>query len=389
VNFDKRSTIQVTTFPGLSELLAGELRALGFDIASTHATGVETAGTLADCMKMNLHLRTALNVLFEVGAFTATSADELYRETRKIEWEGIISPDEYLSVTSRVDTPSIDNTMFPNLRVKDAVVDRIASKTGRRPDSGPERGNVVIQLNWHGEDAWLFLNTSGVKLSDRGYRRIPHRAPLREVLAAGIVMATEYNGETPLVLPMCGSGTLAVEAALLALARAPGLLRHNYAFTHLVGFDRDRWEDMRADAKRSRAKHLGAPIIATDVDPAAVTAARKNSASAAVDHLIEFKVCDFAETPVPDGPGILIVNPEYGKRLGEIRALEATYKRLGDFFKQQCAGYSAYIFTGNMDLAKKVGLRASRRVPFWNAKIECRLLKYDIYEGTKRTKEPE
>lgn len=383
MDFTRESVIQVTTFPGLTECLADEVEGLGFSVADTHKTGLSTAGSLRDCEVLNLRLHTALSVLWELAAFEAETADELYRAVFDLPWEDIVSPTEYLSVVSRVDTPAIDNTMFANQRTKDAVVDRIASRLGSRPDAGSAREGVVLNLHWHGRRAWLLLNTSGAKLSDRGYRRMPHKAPLREVLAAGIVMTTGYDGSRPLVLPMCGSGTLAVEAALLGLGRAPGLLRSNYGFMHLNGFDAERWNALRTEARAAGAKRLPAPIIATDIDRAAVAAARKNAQTAGVDHLIDFGVCDFAETPVPPGGGIVIVNPQYGRRLGEIRQLEKTYGRLGDFFKQKCAGYTAYIFTGNLELAKKVGLRASRRIPFWNATIECRLLKYDIYEGSR------
>ena len=383
MDFKRAGVIQITTFPGLVESLADEVEGLGFSVSDTHKTGLSTAGSLEDCEVLNLQLRTALSVLWELAAFEAGTADELYRAVFDLPWEDIVSPSEYVSVISRVDTPAIDNTMFANQRTKDAVVDRIASRLGKRPDAGSEREGVVLNLHWHERRTWLLLNTSGAKLSDRGYRRMPHKAPLREVLAAGIVMATGYDGSGPLVLPMCGSGTLAVEAALLGLGRAPGLLRSNYGFMHLSGFGAERWDSLRSDARAASAKKLGAPIIATDIDRSAVVAARKNAETAGVDHLIDFGVCDFAETPVPRGGGIVIVNPQYGRRLGEIRHLEKAYARLGDFFKQKCAGYTAYIFTGNLELAKKVGLRASRRRPFWNATIDCRLLKYEIYEGSR------
>ena len=200
-------------------------------------------------------------------------------------------------------------------------------------------------------------------------------------------MATGYDGSEPLICPMCGSGTLAIEAALIASRRAPGLLRSNYGFMHLKYFDEPKWRQMRSEAlKKSKARggkagFKPARIIATDIDAEAVEAARKNAMTAGVSHLIDFNVCDFAETVMPPGPGIIVMNPEYGLRMGEIQKLNDTYKRIGDFFKQKCAGYTGYIFTGNPALSKKVGLRTSRRVEFYNANIECRLLKYELYSG--------
>ncbi len=386
MNFDRKGTIQITTFPGLVDLLAAEVESLGFAVESTHRTGVETVGTLADTRRLNLHLRTALHVLYLVRSFNAETPDDVYHVVASIEWEDIIPPDDYLSVVSHTDTPAIDNTMYANVRVKDAIVDRIASKTGRRPDSGPERKGVVIDFNWRRRDCWLYLNTSGEKLSDRGYRRIPYRAPLREILAAGIILETGYDGSRPLVAPMCGSGTLAVEAALIGLDRPAGIQRNNFGFMHLLGFDVERWRALRAESKEGAARTLGTPIVASDISPQAVDAAKKNARTAGVDHLISFQVCDFAETTIPPGGAIVVLNPPYGQRLGEIALLEKTYSRIGDFLKQKCAGCTGYIFTGNLDLVKKVGLRARRRVPFWNGRIECRLLEYEIYEGTRRTR---
>ncbi len=384
MDIHQKDRILVTCFDGLAPFLQKELEDLGCEIVSAHDTGVETTGSLADAMRLCLRLRTALNVMLLLTRFRARNADELYAGVKAVPWEEIIPADEYVSVVASVDTPAINNTMYAGMRVKDAVVDRIAAATGRRPDAGPERDNVVLQLYWKRNLCWLYLNASGVKLSDRGYRKMPHKAPLRETLAAGLILATGYDGQTPLVAPMCGSGTLAIEAALIGLGRAPGLLRGNFGFMHVAGFDARLWSGMRAEARKLGRRGLPAPIIASDIDPAAIAAARQNALTAGVDHLIRFHVCDFADTPVPPGPGVVVLNPEYGERMGTQQELEATYARIGDFFKQRCSGYAAHVFTGNMDLAKRIGLRASRRTRFFNAKIECRLFRYEMYEGTRK-----
>jgi len=357
VDVRERKTILVTCGPGLKDYLAGEIEGLGFEIVNRHEGGITTRGSFTDCMKLNLCLRTAYNVLYLLREFRCGSAEALYKQVGTIAWEKIISAEEYLCVVSRVDTWSVNNNMYANVKVKDAIVDRIYRKTGTRPDSGMERGGVVVNLFWKNGKAWLYLNTSGVKLSDRNYRKMPHKAPLRESLAAGLIMATGYDGSGDIVLAMCGSGTLAIESAL---------------------------QKLRNDARKSVQK--GQPngrIIATDIDKGAVEAARQNARTAGVEHLIEFDVCDFADTEVPAGGGIVLMNPEYGLRLGEIGELEKEYKRIGDFFKQKCAGYTGYVFTGNKELAGKIGLKASRRMVFYNGKIECRLLRYELYEGTR------
>ena len=187
---------------------------------------------------------------------------------------------------------------------------------------------------------------------------------------------------------MCGSGTLAIEAALIGLNRPPGLLRSNFGFMHLKGFNGTLWNELREKAKKEAGKAIPARIIATDIDPGAVEAARKNAATAGVERLIEFGVCDYAGTPLPEGGGVIVLNPEYGERMGEAAKLVDIYKGIGDFFKQKCMGYTGYVFTGNPGLARKVGLKPKRSLPFFNSGIECRLLEYELYEGSKKIKKP-
>jgi putative N6-adenine-specific DNA methylase len=298
----------------------------------------------------------------------------------------LIPADEYICVTSSVDNPSIRDSRFANVKCKDAIVDRIREKTGRRPDSGPDRNSVVTNLYWKENDCSLYLDTTGEPLSRRGYRKIPMTAPMQETLAAAVIMASGWDGRDHFINPMCGSGTLAIEAALLGLNRAPGILRSNFGFMHVSGFDRQFWNDLRSEAKRATKKAIPFRIIATDIKREAIEAARKNAATAGVEQLIEFGVCDYADTAVPDGGGVVILNPEYGARMGRIRELESVYSGIGDFFKQKCRGFTGYIFTGNLDLAKKVGLRSKRRIPFFNSGIECRLLEYELYEGSRKQK---
>ena len=247
--------ILITCSPGLVDYARREVEDLGYQCFESHKTGLELEADQFDAMRLNLHLRTAYNVLFLLKRFECSSPDELYRNVAEIPWEDMICPDEYLSVVSRVNTGHVNNSMFASLKVKDAIVDRIVSETGSRPDSGKDRNRVVVPLYWRDDLCRLYLNTSGLKLSDRGYRRMPHKAPLRESLAAAIIMATGYDGSVPLVCPMCGSGTLAIEAALIAGRRSPGLLRSNYGFMHMKYFDEPAWQQMRNEAlKQSKTR---------------------------------------------------------------------------------------------------------------------------------------
>ena len=371
---------------GIPPYLKAELIALGFPIRAELEAGVETSGTLTDAMRLNLLLHTGNRVLLELDRFTARQPDDLYSRIQTLPWEQIIPDNGYFTVTSFINTPAIRDSRFANVKTKDAIVDRIRARTGVRPDSGNERSGTVVFLYWNQGDAKLYIDTSGEALSRRGYRKIPMAAPMAETLAAAVVSATGWTGEGNFINPMCGSGTLAIEAALLAQGRPPGLLRSNYGFMHVKGFDDTEWQKIRQEARVLPKRKFTGRIIATDIHPDAVEAARQNARTAGVEQLIEFATCDFSDTPLPEGGGVVRFNPEYGERMGEEVELEPVYRRIGDFFKQKCMGYTGHVFTGNLILGKKIGLRSSRRILFFNANIECRLLAFKLYEGTKRQK---
>ncbi|MFC1621379.1 class I SAM-dependent RNA methyltransferase [Candidatus Omnitrophota bacterium] len=375
----KNEILVITCARGVTDYLRQEIEQLGYAVRSTSDTTVEIAASLHDAMRLNLALRIGVNVLCLLKQFSCKDPDELYREVVSFPWEDYIASSEYISVVSSVNTPAINNSVFASQKVKDAIVDRVSEKCGSRPNSGPDRDNVVINFYWSNDRCWIYLNASGKKLSDRGYRKIPHTAPLQETLAAALLRAAGFDGSQSLVNPMCGSGTLAIEAALIALNRAPGLLRSNFGLNHMVGFDREAWNVLHKKLSAQSKKEPAFRIIATDIDEKAIESAKKNAQLAGVDKAIEFHVCDFNDTPIPKEKGVIILNPGYGHRLGKQHELEGTYKDIGDFFKNKCAGFTGYVFTGNMALAKKVGLRTSRRLIFFNARIECRLLEYHIY----------
>ena len=382
--WEEKSRIVVTCAKGVTPFLKQELLSLGFPVLSEGRAEVETEGTMVDTLRLNLLIRTGQRVLFLVDSFRVETPDDLYRRILRIRWEDYISEEGYFSVTSSVHNPSIKDSRYPNVKCKDAVVDRIKEKRGRRPDTGPERDRVVIHLHWRGNLGQVYFDTSGEPLSKRGYRMIPLKAPMQETLAAAVVLSTGWTGSGNFINPMCGSGTLAIEAALMGLGRAPGLLRNNYGFMHLKGFDESPWKVLRKKVRAEAKDRLDGRMIATDISQQAVEAAKKNAMTAGVERFVEFGVCDFSETPVPDRGGVVVLNPEYGDRMGEIEALGRTYRGIGDFLKKKCQGYRGYVFTGNLDLAKKVGLRTKRKILFYNGPIECRLLEYDLYEGSKK-----
>jgi len=425
--WQKKNKILVTCPKGVVPYLKEEIEALNFPVIVEGDTIIQTEGNLRDTMIMNMHLRSAQRVFYQLETFVVSTPEVLYKKISSIPWETLLHDSgraAYVCVTSVADNPLITDSRFVNLKVKDAIVDRIRDKCGNRPDSGPEKDRAVVHVYWKNNQANVYIDTSGERLSLRGYRKIPLQAPLQETLAAAIILATGWKGESHFINPMCGSGTLAIEAALMALNRAPGLLRNNYGFMFIKDFPHDDWQELRKKAREATLRKLPARIIATDIDKEAIVAARQNAKTAGVDHLIEFNICPFERTSVPKGSGIIIVNPPYGERLSavseklpsksyrreketimegrkiiirkssekydnvnrirerEIKKLAALYQGIGDFFKRTGEGYWGYIFTGNLELVKKVGLRTKQRMILYNGEIECRLLEYELYAGS-------
>lgn len=386
--FDTPSRVIITCNKRLAPYLEAEVRALGFTPTRVFVTGVELMGTVKDCIKLNLNLRCASQVHYSLKQFKTDSPEELYDTLIRFPWEELISPDGYFSVTSHVDHFLVNTPLFINVKVKDAIADRFRREVGKRPNSGPEADKTVFHLYWKDTDAELFLDTSGETLAKHGYRKIPGKAPMLEALAAATIYASKWDRHSAFVNPMCGSGTLAIEAALIAIDQRPGLFRENYSFMHVIGYEEEFYKSELREVRKKVKEVPGLKIIATDISEDAIAISGVNAREAGVENMIDFRVCDFELTPLPEeNKGVVFFNPEYGERLGELTALEETYGRIGDFMKKKAKGYLGYIFTGNLDLAKKIGLKASRRIEFYNAKLDCRLLEYELYEGSKRKDE--
>ncbi len=385
-SFSKSGRIIITCSKRLSTYLQIEVLELGFKIEKVFTTGVEISGSLNDCIRLNLNLRCASQVLFSLQSFTCNNPDQLYNAVTEMRWEDIIDKEGYFSVTSIVNHPTINNSLFANVKVKDAIVDRFRKTTNERPDSGPQLQRAVIHLFWREDLAEIFIDTSGETLSKHGYRKIPGRAPMLESLAAATLLATTWDRKSPFINPMCGSSTIAIEATLLTTNRRPGLFRENYGFKHIIGYEEIVYQKEKEALVSQIIEVPGLIIIASDISEDAINISRINAGAAGVENLIKFIVCDFEETEIPpNSSGVVYMNPEYGERMGEIEELNETYGRIGDFLKQKCKGYMGYVFTGNLQLAKKIGLKAKRKIEFYTSKIDCRLLEYELYEGTRRS----
>ena len=409
---DKDYPIIISCAKTLAPWTEREVRELGYAPIDKSENYVVVRGALRDVFKLNLWLRTAQRVLVPLFRGRCRHVRELYDKVGSLDWENLIDADGYFTVFSAVHNNTVRDTRLPSLVVKDAVVDKIRMKVGRRPDSGGdyERGASVF-VHWHDDTAIVYLDTSGAPLSKRGYRKIPGSAPMQETLAAACIDAMEWDGTAPFISPMCGSGTPAIEAALKAMRRAPGTLRAKFGFMGIKGYNqilkgekaprsapRQRfgaspeqiYKDMVLEAQEQEKKVIP-PILATDISPEAIQNARINAHAADVIKHISFEACDFADTDVQQFAGwknpdsaestsrpTIFFNPEYGIRLGDPEELKVLYDRIGQFLADKCRGMLGGLITGNPDLAKMVNLKYKHRIPFFNGPIDCRLFLYEL-----------
>jgi len=368
-----------TAAKGVEPVLAGELRALGMRDVVEETGGVRFFGELEAAYRANLWLRTANRVLMTLREFNCPSEQALYDGVRKIDWRRHLTSKMTLAVDANVRSSTIKHSKYAALKTKDAIVDQLREKTGSRPSVDPENPDLRINVHIDRNHCTLSLDTSDESLHKRGYRTAGLEAPLKETLAAALVCFTEWDMKSPFIDPMCGSGTIVIEAALKAANIAPGLIRKTFGFQQWLNFDKNLWDSLVNQAEGLRKPKPQAPIRGYDISGKAISAAMENARAATVGPFVPFIRKDIKDLEPPPGPGVIIVNPPYGERLGQKQELEPFYKTIGDVFKQKCKGYSGFVFTGNLELAKHIGLKASRRIVLFNGPIESRLLKYELY----------
>jgi 23S rRNA (guanine2445-N2)-methyltransferase / 23S rRNA (guanine2069-N7)-methyltransferase len=374
-----------TAAKGMEELLAAELRELGAGEVEQTRAGVGFTGKLEVAYRACLWSRTASRVLLPLARFPASTPELLYKGVQGIDWGAHIAPEGTLAVDFASSESQITHTHFGALKVKDAIVDQLRDRTGRRPSVDTHRPDLRVNVHVKRDEATVSIDLSGESLHRRSYRVRGAPAPLKESLAAAILLLAEWprivRDGGGLVDPMCGTGTLPIEAALIACDVAPGLLRREHGFERWPGHDAATWKRLVEEAKGRdrRGKAELPPIVGYDVDPEAVRAATECARRAGVATHVAFERRELAACePVGSKPGLFVVNPPYGERLGEISRLGTLYRRIGDTLKQRFKGWSGFVFTGNLELAKSIGLHVTRRHVLYNGPIECRLLAIPI-----------
>jgi putative N6-adenine-specific DNA methylase len=374
-----RASYFATCGRGIEPILAEELRELGADAVEPGRGGVGFAGDLALLYQANLWLRTAIRVLQPILEVDVHSPDELYDAVRSVDWSRYLTPDHTLAVDCNVRDSQLTHSKYAALRVKDAICDQFVERQGRRPSVDVEEPMVALNLHVHRDHAVLSFDSSGDSLHRRGYRPIQVRAPLNEALAAALVLRTGWRGEVCFADPLCGSGTLPIEAAWIALRRPPGLTRRRFGFMGWMNYDVELWASLREEARAGVRRALPAPVMGSDVRGDAVSMARTNARAAGIGHLLQFDRCDLRDFQPPQGPpGVILCNPPYGERLGDEASLRDLYRLLGQVLGERCRGWTAWVFTGNRRLAHQINLTPAEELPFFNGKIPCRLLKFDL-----------
>jgi len=372
---------------GLEQVLAAELAALGARDVESVEGGAAFAGDFTLCYAVNLESRVASRVLWQVGHARYRSEHDIFEAARALSWAQFFDVGRTIRVNVSAIKSPVKSLDFVTLRVKDAVCDSFRAVRGRRPDVDTTEPDVRIHAFLTRDEATFYLDTSGEALFKRGWRARAGEAPLRENLAAGILKLTGWALPTPLLDPMCGSGTFLIEAAMMALDFAPGLDR-SFGFERLASFDAGRWRALqeKARARRQRAGKL--PIYGRDKSGTALVLALDNLAAVGLADAVELKQMDVIDGGPPAPAGTMVMNPPYGERIGDDAELAAFYPRLGDALKQRYAGWNAYILTADLRLARLIGLKASRRTPLYNGALECRLFEYRLVAGSMRRAKP-
>ncbi|MBP6826403.1 MAG: class I SAM-dependent RNA methyltransferase [Saprospiraceae bacterium] len=370
------------TLSGLEPALAAELKTLGATGIRELKRAVAFDGDLRMLYRANYELRSVLRVLIPIHSFPAYNEKNLYEGIREIDWSQYMRVDDTLAVDAVTQGEVFRHSQYAGLLTKDAIVDQFRERYQRRPNVNTVAPNLRINIHVQGTHCDVSIDASGESLHRRNYRRDTVEAPLNEVLAAGMILLSGWNGQGNFVDPMCGSGTIAIEAAMIGTHTPPQIKRESFGFFRWPDFNRKLWEEVKNEAD-ARIQPFEFQIFASDKENRARNAVGINTMAAGLENVVRIDRIPFEKLVPPEVPGVLITNPPYDERL-KMDDIAAFYKSIGDRLKQQWAGWDAWMISSNREALKQVGLRASRKITLFNGALECSFQKFELYEGTKR-----
>ncbi len=371
------------TMFGLEEVLQQELLALGATSIELHNRAVGFMGDLALLYKANLCLRTALRVLIPIHSFEVRNEQDLYDKIRAMAWEEYMHVDNTLAINCSLNSDLFRHSQFLEQKTKDAIVDRFRDKYGKRPSVELNLPDLRVHLFINQNRCIVSLDSSGESLHKRGYRDKTNLAPINEVLAAGLVLLTGWDKKSNFIDPMCGSATILIEAALIGANIPAGSYKSLFGFEKWLNFDQDLWNDT-FDEAMNQVKEDCPLIVGGEISKNVARKGIINVNEANLKNKIQIHTCSFADLPVPEGSGVLVMNPPYGERMDKDEDINALYQSIGDTLKQKWAGYEAWVITSNMEAAQHIRLAPKPKIKLYNGSIECRFMRYELYAGSKR-----
>lgn len=381
-NFDVYMDIVVKTLAGLEGVLAKEMEAIGFRDIVEERRAVRAKGSTLLMYRANLELRTALRVLVPIKRFTANDDQELYQAVYDIPWPDYFTVEHTFAIDSVVFSSVFTHSQYVSLKTKDAIADRFRKEFGVRPSVNVENPTYRINIYIDETEVSISFDSSGDSLHKRGYRQSQGRAPLNEVLAAGMILLSGWDRETPFVDPMCGSGTLVIEAGLMAKNIAPGLIKPKFGFQNWPDFEAELWRTLYLKAKNSIRPDVSAPIIGSDRDPDAFKQTIANVKAAHLTRYVQVKNLKLEQFEPPAGPGTVIINPPYDERIA-VWQVENFYRMIGDRLKKAFTDYDAWIISSHLQALKRIGLSSSQKIALNNGPLKCRYIQYELYAGSK------
>ena len=373
--------IVAKTLYGFEEVLAEELRELGVKDMVVGNRVVEFNGDKKMLYKCNLWLRTAISLLIPIKSFTFKNEYDLKKEFSKMNFSEYMSNKKTFAVKGAVNSVEFNYTKYPMLLLKDAIADFFMDKFGSRPDVDTKTPNIVFDIHISGQDCTVSLNSSGAALFQRGYRKGTGLAPLNEVVAAGLILLSGWDKKSNFIDVTCGSGTLPIEAALMANGMPPNISRKQYAFQNWPDYDQQLWKDIYDEAPKIPRRDLDFQIIGSDTDGDVILKARENVKALPLSKTVSFEIKDYEDVKPPEGGGVLISNPPYGERLDDYKIWDL-YKGMGDFFKKSCPGYNCWVLSSNFDAFKRIELKPSKKIQVYNGSLSCDFRKYEIFKGS-------